>query len=141
MPSKVAGPYLLYCALAVWHFKHSWWAVLIFGSMGIVASYVAIFELRRARTLKQERDRKTRILNEAPIWPIAEAFVYDVCRNLDARGVRRVTLRYIYKAHGEEFVGTESFELTSRDDAERFESRFTGNSMFTTSRIGQTFAC
>ena len=126
VPSKIAGPYLLYCAFAIWHFKHSWWAVLVFGSMGVITCFAATVDLRKSRTLKRERESKTRILQQAQNWPIAEGSIFYVSHNLDADGVRRVTLRYTYKVHDEQFVGSDSFEVMTIDDAERYESRCRG---------------
>ncbi len=126
IPSKIAGPYFLYCAFAVWHFKQSWGALLILGSVGIVESSAAIFKLRSARALKQARERKTKILKQAPNWPVAAGLVYYAGQHLGANGVRRGTLSYAFRVDQEEFVSSESFEFASGDDAEQFESRCRG---------------
>jgi len=63
VPKKIIGPYLLYCAFAIWHFKQPWWIILIIGLVGIAVSAAAIFDQRKARRLKQARD-----------WPVAEGF-------------------------------------------------------------------
>jgi hypothetical protein len=84
---------------------------LIIGLVGIAVSAAAIFDLRKARRLKQARD-----------WPVAEGFVLHSGQRRDADGVLKVTLSYIYKVHEEEFDGSESLTFTSKDDAE-FESR------------------
>ena len=81
------------------------------GLGGIAVSAVAIFELRKARMVKQARD-----------WPVAEGCVLHTSQSRDADGVLKVTLTYTYKVHDERFGGSESFTFTSEDDAERFES-------------------
>jgi hypothetical protein len=58
VPKKIIGPCLLYCAFAIWHFKQPWWIILIIGLVGIAVSAAAIFDLRKARRLKQARERK-----------------------------------------------------------------------------------
>jgi hypothetical protein len=121
--NKIIGPYLLYCAFAIWHFKQLWWTVLLVGLMGIAISAAAIFDLRKARMLKQARERKARMLKQARDWPVAEGFVLHNGQSRDADGLLKVTLSYMYKVNEEEFFGGESFTFTSEDDAERFESR------------------
>lgn len=81
------------------------------GLGGIAVSAVAIFELRKARMVKQARD-----------WPVAEGRVLHTSQSRDADGVLKVTLTYTYKVRDERFGGSESFTFTSADDAERFES-------------------
>jgi hypothetical protein len=121
--NKIIGPYLLYWAFAIWHFKQLWWAVLLVGLMGIAISAAALFDLRKARMLKQTRRRKTRMLEQARDWPVADGFVLHNGQSRDADGLLKVTLRYMYKVNEEEFFGGESFRFSSEDDAERFESR------------------
>jgi hypothetical protein len=121
--NKIIGPYLLYCAFAIWYFKQVWWAVLLVGLMGIATSAAAIFDLRKTRMLKQTRERKTRMLEQARDWPVAEGFILHNGQSRDADGFPKVTLSYMYKVNEEEFFGGESFTFTSEDDAERFESR------------------
>jgi len=111
IPKKIIGPYLLYSAFAVWHFKQSWWIVWMAGLGGVVVCAMAIFELNKARMVKQARD-----------WPVAEGRVLDTDQVRDADGVLKVTLTYTYKVDGERFGGTESFTFNSENDAERFES-------------------
>jgi len=123
VPEKIIGPYLLYCAFAIWHFKQTWWAVLMVGLMGIGVSAAAIFGLRKARMLKQAQERKARMLKQARDWPVAEGFVLHTGQSRNADGVVKVTISHMYKVHDEEFFGSESFTFTSGDDAERFESR------------------
>ncbi len=120
--SKIIGPYLLYCAFAVWHFKLSVWGVWTIGLMGVAFSAVPVFELRKARMGKQARERRAKMLKEAQDWPVADGFVYYTGQSRDVDGVRRVTLTYTYKVHKEGFVGSESFPFTSEEDAERLES-------------------
>ena len=105
------------------HFKQSWWIVSFVGLWGITVSAMAIFDLRKARMLKQARERKARMLEQARDWPVAEGFVLHNGRSTDADGLLKVTLSYMYKVNQEEFFGGESFTFTSEDDAERFESR------------------
>jgi hypothetical protein len=122
IPNKVMGPYLLYCAFAAWHFKEPWWAVLMVGLAGIGVSAAEIFALRKARMLKLAQERKSRMLDQARDWPVAEGFILHTGRSRDAHGVPKVSLSYLYRVHDEEFLGAESLRFTSRDDAERFES-------------------
>jgi len=123
MQNKIIGPYLLYCALAIWHFKERWWLALMAGLLGVGVSAAAIFDLRKARMLKQARERKARMLEQARDWQVADGFVLHTGHSRDADGLRKVSLSYLYKVHDEEFYGNESFTFTSGDDAERFESR------------------
>jgi hypothetical protein len=123
IPKKIIGPYLLYSAFAIWHFKQSWWAVLIIALMGIGASAVAIFDLRKTIMSKQARERKARMLEQARGWPVAEGFVLHTGQSRDADGVLKFSLSYLYKVHDDEFFAGESFTFTSTDDAERLESR------------------
>lgn len=83
IPKKIIGPYLLYCAFAIWHFKQPWWIVLMAGLGGIAVSAMAIFDLRKARMLTQARD-----------WPVAEGCVLHTGQSRDADGVLKVTLSY-----------------------------------------------
>jgi len=121
--NKVIGPYLIYCAFAIWYFKQPWWIVLMAGVLGITFCAAAIFDLRKARMSKQAHQRKARMLKEARDWPVAEGFVLHAGQSRDATGVLKVTLSYMYKVRDEEFDSSESFTFTSSDDAERFESR------------------
>lgn len=120
---KIVGPYLLYCAFAIWHFKQPWWIVSLLGLWGITVSAMAIFDLRKARMLRQAREGKARMLKQAGDWPVAQGFVLRTGQRPDADGALKVTLSYLYKVHDKEFYGSESFTFTSADDAERFESR------------------
>jgi hypothetical protein len=123
IPNKIIGPYLLYCAFAIWHFKQPWWLVSFVGLWGISVSAMAIFDMRKARMLKQARERKARTLEQARDWPVAEGFILHTDQSSDADGVLKVSLSYLYKVHGEEFYSGESFTFTRADDAELFESR------------------
>jgi hypothetical protein len=123
VPEKIIGPYLLYSAFAIWHFKQSWWIVSMVGLMGVGVSAAAIFDLRKARILKQARERKARMLEQARDWPVAEGFVLHTGRSRDADGVPKVSLGYLYKVSDEEFLSGESFTFKDEDQAERFESR------------------
>lgn len=123
IPKTIIGPYVLYCAFAFWHFKQPWWIVSMAGLVGIAVSGAAIFDLRKARMLKQAQERKARMLEQARDWPVAEGFVLHTGQSRDADGVLKVTISYLYKVHDEEFYGSESFTFTSEDDMERFESK------------------
>jgi len=89
IPDKIVGPYLLFCAFAIWHFKQSWWAVLLNGLMGITSSGDAILDLRKGRMLKPGKERKASILEQAQAWPIADGFVLQTGQGPDADGARR----------------------------------------------------
>ena len=123
IPKTIIGPYLLYCAFAIRHFKQPWWIVSMVGLIGIAISAAAIFDLRKARMLKQARERKARMLEQARDWPVAEGFVLHNGQSRDADGLLKVALSYMYRVNEEEFFGGESFTFTSEDDAERVESR------------------
>ena len=121
--NKIIGPYLLYCAFAIWHFKQPWWIVSLVGLWGMTVSAMAILDLRKARMLRQARERKAWILKQAPNWPFAEGFVLHTNQSRDGDGVLKMTISYMYKVHEEEFFGSETFTFTNENDAERFESR------------------
>jgi hypothetical protein len=123
IPKKIIGPYLLYCAFAIWHFKQPWWIVSFVGFWGITVSAMAILGLRKARMLKQAQEGKARVLKQARDWPVAGGIVLHTGQSRDEDGVRKVSLSYLYKAHDEEFYGSESFTFTSEEDAEQFESK------------------
>ena len=129
IPNTIIGPYLLYCAFAIWYFKQPWWIVVWVGLLGIAVSAWAIFDLRKARMLKRAQETKARTLEQARDWPVAEGFVYYAGQNRDADGVLNVTLSYTYKVHDEGFVGSELFTFSSREDAEQFESRCRGTKL------------
>ena len=103
IPKKIIGPYLPYCAFAVWYFKQSWWMVLMAGLGGIAVSAIAIFGLRKARMMKQAQD-----------WPVAEDRVLGTGQSRDADGIFTVILTYTFKVHDERFGGHESLASTSR---------------------------
>ena len=63
------------------------------------------------------------MLEQAKGWPVAEGFVLHTRQGPDADGAPKVILRYMYKVDNQEFFGSESATFTSREDAERFESR------------------
>ncbi len=73
--------------------------------------------------LKQEQERKLRVLKQARYWPVVEGFVLHTGQGCDADGVWKLSLSYLYKVHDEEFYGSESFTFTNEDDVERFESK------------------
>lgn len=123
LPKKIIGPYLLYCAFAIWHFKQPWWLVSFAALWGVTVSAMAIFDLRKARMLKQARERKPSILKQARDWPVVEGFVLHTDQSRDADGVPKVTVSYMYKVHDEDFYGSETFTFTNEYDAERVESQ------------------
>jgi hypothetical protein len=123
IPNKIIGPYLIYCAFAIWHFKQPWWTVSMVGLMGIVVSAAAIFDLRKERMLKRAREIKATLSKQSRDWPVAEGFVLHAGQSRGEDGVLTVTLSYLYKVHDEEFYGGESFTFTGKYDAERFASR------------------
>lgn len=127
--NKVIGPYLLYCTFAIWHFNQPRWIVSMVGLVGIGVAAAAIFDLRKARRLKQAQERKARISKQARGWPVAEGFVLHTEQTRDAGGVLKVSLSYLYKVHDEELFGVESFTVTSEDDAERLESECRGRTL------------
>lgn len=129
IPNTIIGPYLLYCAFAIWHFKQSWWIVLWVGLLGVAVSAWAIFDLRKARVLKRAQEGKARTLQQARDWPVAKGPVYYAGQNRDADGFLHVTLSYTYKVHGQGFVGSESFTFSSGEDAQQFESRCRGRKL------------
>ena len=90
---------------------------------GVTVSAMAIFDLRKARTLKQARERKATILKQARDWPVVDGFVLHTDQSRDADGVPKVTVSYMYKVHDEDFYGSETFTFTSEYDAERVESQ------------------
>ena len=47
VPKALLGPYLLYVAFAIWHFKLAWWAVLSVALMGTVFSILALIEITK----------------------------------------------------------------------------------------------
>jgi hypothetical protein len=123
LPKKIIGPYLLYCAFAIWHFKQTWWLVSFVALWGATGSVMAIFDLRKARISRQARERKASLLNQARGWPVVEAFVLHTDQNRDAHGGPKVTVSYMYKVNDEDFYGSETFTLTSEYDAERVKSQ------------------
>ena len=96
---------------------------MMVGLMGIGVSAAALLDLRKARTLKQAREQKARMLEQARGWPVAEGFVLRTAQSPEADGVLKVSLSYLYKVYDEEFLGGESFTFKSEDDVERFEFR------------------
>jgi hypothetical protein len=129
IPTKVVGPYLLFCACAAWHFNQPWWFVLLIAAVGAVVTGNAVFELRRSRMLKQAREMQVRTFAQAREWPVADAVLLHADQRREADGVRKLTLSYMYKVHDEEFFGTESFTLPSERDTDRFESTFKGRKL------------
>lgn len=111
VPNKIIGPYLLYCAFAVWHFKQPWWLIVLIALWGIVVCVVAFFDVRKSRQLR-----------EAPDWPIADGRVLSTRQSQNEDGRIRVTLTYGYKIHDERYGGSEFFLFTHAEDADRFQT-------------------
>jgi Protein of unknown function (DUF3592) len=111
VPNKVIGPYLLYCAIAVWHFKEPWWLILFITLWGIVVCVLAFFDVRKARQLRESRD-----------WPIADGRVLSTSQSQNDDGRIRVTLTYTYKIHDDRYGGSEFFLFTNAEDADRFQA-------------------
>jgi hypothetical protein len=84
---------------------------------------MAVVEKVEGRVEKEASERKASMLVQAQRWPVAEGFVLHTDQVPDADGTPKVTLRYMYKVDDQEFFGCVSATFTSRDDAERFESR------------------
>lgn len=122
LPEKIAGPYFLYCAFAIWYFKNAWWAVLIAGFFGTAFCTATILEFRKAKILKHAREERARMSKEARNWPVADGFLLHSEQRPGADGALQLTLRYMYKVHDEEFFGIEPFTFASQQDAERFEA-------------------
>ena len=127
LPKAIVGPYALYLFFAAFHFDDNhryWW--LYYGWLaiaGVVVSVMAVVEKVEGRVEKEARERKASMLEQAQRWPVAEGLVLHTGQGPDADGAPKVTLRYMYKVGDQEFFGCESATFTSRDDAERFESR------------------
>ena len=127
LPKGVVGPYALYLFFVAFHFDDNhryWW--LYYGWLaiaGVVVSVMAVVERVEGRVEKEVRERKAGMLEQAQRWPVADGLVLHTDQGPDADGAPKVTLRYMYKVGDQEFFGCESATFTSRDDAERFESR------------------
>jgi len=127
LPKAIIGPYALYLFFVAFHFDDNhryWW--LYYGWLaiaGVVVSVMAVVEKVEGRAAKEASERKASLLKQAQRWPVAEGLVLHIAQGPDADGAPKVTLRYMYKVGDQEFFGCESATFTSRDDAERFESR------------------
>jgi hypothetical protein len=111
IPKSIVGPYLLYCSFAAWHFRGSWWVILLVAAGGIVVSAMGVSDVWKAKRLKQARD-----------WPAVEGSVVDVGESRDAWGVK-VTLIYTYRFQEKLYVGSQSFVFRKDEDAARFKER------------------
>lgn len=78
---------------------------------GIVVCVLAVFDVRKARQLKEAHD-----------WPVAEGRVLGTGQSQNEHGCIRVTLTYTYKIHDERYGGSEFFLFTNAQDADRFET-------------------
>jgi len=111
IPKSIIGPYLLYCSFAAWHFWGSWWVTLPAALWGIVASAMGVFDVWKAKRLKQARD-----------WPVVEASFVHLHEFRDDDEVK-VTLTYAYKVQDKRYGGSQSFVFTKDEDAVRFKER------------------
>ena len=126
LPKAVVGPYALYLFFVAFHFDNHRYGWLYYGWLaiaGVVVSIMAVVEKVEGRAEKEARERRSSMLEQAPRWPVVEGLVLHTVQGPDADGAPKVTLRYLYKVGEQEFFGCESATFTSRDDAERFESR------------------
>ena len=89
----------------------------------MTVSAMAVLDLRKARMLRQARERKAGVLKQARNWPVAEGFVLHTRQSREGDGVLRMIVTYMYKVQDEEFVGSDAFAFTNENDAKRFESR------------------
>ncbi len=89
--------------------------------MGCATVASAIFNLRKARTLKRTREKTARLQKQARDWPSTEGFVLYTLQG-GAEEALATTVNYRYRVDGEEFDGSESFTFANRQDVERFES-------------------
>jgi hypothetical protein len=111
VPNKIIGPYLLYCAFAVWHFKEPGWLILGIAVWGIVVCVVAVFD-----------EQKSRQLREAHGWPTTDGQVLSTGQSQNEDGRIRVTLTYTYKIHDERYGGSEFFLFDNAEEADRFQA-------------------
>lgn len=56
LPLRFAGPYLLYCSFAAWHFKLEFWAVAVLAVAGIIGCLVVAGALVLAKRYGHERE-------------------------------------------------------------------------------------
>ena len=110
IPKSILGPYLLYCSFAIWHFRMSWWVVLLFAAWGIGVSASVTFQGWKAIRLKQAR-----------VWPTVEGSLIHV---QEIPSENEITLSYTYKVQDKRYGGFQSFAFRKDDDAERFKDRF-----------------
>ena len=113
VPNKIIGPYLLYCAFALWHFKQPSWLTVPIALLGIVVCVMAFFDVRKSRQLREARG-----------WPIADGRVLGTGQSQNEDGRIRVTITYTYKIHDERYGGSEFFLFTYADDADRFQAEW-----------------
>jgi hypothetical protein len=127
LPKAAIGPYALYLFFVAFHFddkhRYGWLYYGWLAVAGVVVSIMAVNEKVEEKKEKEARERKLIMLEQAQRWPVAEGIVLHTDHVPDADGAPKVTLRYMYKVGDQEFFGCESATFTSRDDAERFESR------------------
>jgi hypothetical protein len=112
IPNKIIGPYLLYCAFAVWHFKQPRWIAVFISLWGIVVCVMAFFDVRKSTQLREARR-----------WPITDVRVLSAAQSQNEDGRIRVTLTYTYGIHDERYGGSEFFLFTNAEDADRFQTQ------------------
>jgi hypothetical protein len=111
VPNKIIGPYLLYCAFAVWYFTQPWLLIAVITFWGIVVCVMAVFDMQKSRQLREAHD-----------WPIADGQIIGTGQSQNEDGRIRVTLTYTYKIHDERYGGSEFFLFTYADDADQFQA-------------------
>jgi hypothetical protein len=47
VPKAISGPYLLYCAFALWHFQARWWLVSLVAIVGAARCAIALKDRRK----------------------------------------------------------------------------------------------
>ena len=128
LPKAFLGPYALYLFFVAYHFDDDfrhWWYYIWLAIAGVIVSIMAVIERIEGTKENEATERKAIMLDQAQRWPVAEGLVLHTVQSPDADGDPKVTLRYMYRVHDQEFFGCESATFTNRDDAERFESRCT----------------
>ena len=111
IPKSVIGPYLLYCSFAAWHFRWPNWMILLVAVWGIVVSAMGVFDVWKAKHLKQARG-----------WPVVQGSVVHVHEIRDNSEVK-ITLTYTYKIQDKRYGGSRQFVFTKDEDAARFKER------------------
>jgi hypothetical protein len=107
----VIGPYLIYSAFASWFFRQSPWLTGLIALWGIVVCVFAVFDVRKARELKNSQE-----------WPTVDGQVISVSRGQDENGFPKLTITYTYKVNYVRYGGSESLVFKDDREAARFEA-------------------